>query len=482
MHNHNYKKPCGCKESKVPCGCEEPQVCGCATKQDLLCSFYSGVALNPIGIEPGMDGNTIIRMLVKYFEDEIADIQIDPTVIKSIGGKIDIYKGLSDAFVHEIKSIQGQPNGGVIVENVQATPNDCNDKGDYINVKIDVAWLTDFLNEWIKTVDLCALTAHCGGQPIQTPTVTDIPFSIANRATKTFTLSDFTSHYTDPQSDPLASVRLTGNVTGYKLNGVAYVANTEITAANLTAGQLTYTGNNIDTAYTYTTPYQAKDSQGNWSNTANLIATVAAKQFVVFSPTGVSLIRSVSNSKTATVNYSNGTGQILTTGQILYITGTPGNLGYLQISVQSGTTLNGSGSFTIIVDSIPTATQTNQSVNYTIDGSTGTVSLTYNSNPETSDVLISLVNRGTHDFTTAEFVAAYFDYDGDNLTEIRATSNVSGYEYDANGTSNYVPYVVNTWIPVNNIARLRYVADNQNAAYTKVTPWQGKDAQGNIST
>jgi hypothetical protein len=481
MHNHNYNKPCGCKDKKIPCGCHEPEVCGCSNKYDFLCSFYSGIPLNPIGITPGLDGNTVVRMLVQYFEQEIADIQIDPTVLKSIGGKIDIYKGLSDGFVHEIKSIQGQPNEGVIVENIQATPNDCNDKGDYINVRIDRAWLTDFLNEWILTVNLCPLIANCGETPIQTPVVTDIPFSIGNRAVKTFTLTDFTSHYTDPQSDPLASIRLTGNVVGYKLNGVAYVADTEVTAANITAGQLTYTGDNVDTLYTYTTPYQAKDSQGNWSNTANIIATVAAKQFIVFSPTGTSLIREVSNTKTATVNFSNATGQLLTTGQVLHLTGTAGNLGYLKITVQTGMTLIGSGSFTIVIDSIPTATQANQTINYTIDGSTGNVSLTYNSNPVTSDVVIALENRGEHSFTTAEFVAAYFDYDGDPLTEIRATSNVSGYEYDSTGGGTYVPYVVNTWIPVNDIARLKYTAANQNTAYSNVTPWQGKDAQGNIS-
>lgn len=475
MHNHNYKKPCGCKEKKVPCGCEEPQVCGCANKYDLLCSFYSGNPLSPIGIEQGMDGNTIIRMLVQYFEQEIADIQIDPTVIKSIGGKIDIYKGLSDGFVHEIKSIQGQPNGGVIVENVQATPNDCNDKGDFINVRIDTAWLTAFLNEWIKTVNLCPLIANCGGTPIQTPTVTDIPFSIGNRAVKTFTLTDFTSHYTDPQSDPLASIRLTGNVVGYKLNGVAYVANTEVTAANLSAGQLTYTGDNIDTLYTYTTPYQAKDSQNNWSNVANIVASVAAKEFLVFTTPTLSLIREVSNTKNSVIGFSNGIGQSIPNGYVFVSQGTAGQPGYLRITSTSQVTLSGTGNIPIQVVSIPTSTQANQTVNYTFDGSNGSINLIYNSNPVTEDIIINLPNRGEHSFTAQEFLDAYFDYDGDTLIEFRALTPVTGLQL--NGSS----YISGTWIPINDATQLTFTGANQNTAYQQITPWEAKDSQGNIS-
>jgi len=476
MHNHNYKKPCGCKESKVSCGCKEPQVCGCAMKYDLLCSFYSGVSLNPIGIEPGMDGNTIIRMLVNYFEGEISEIQIDPTVIKSIGDKIDIYKGLSDAFVHEIKSIQGQPNGGVIVENIQNTPNDCNDKGDYINVRIDEDWLTSFLNEWITTVDLCALTANCGGQPIQNPIVTTVPFSQANRGTYTFTLADFTSHYNDPQNNPLTTIKLIGNIVGYKLNGVPYVLNTEITTAQLTSGALQYVANNVDTQYIYTSPYQAKSSADKWSNISNIVVTVAAKVFIQLSSVNVSLIRGVSNTKTATVNYNNATGQVLSTGQVLYTTGVVGQPGYLSITVQSGTTLTGTGSFVININSIPSNNQLNQTVNYIIDGSTGLVNLTYNSNPVTQDLVIDLPNRGTHNFTTAEFVAKYTDFDGNNMVEMKADGNTINYLF--NGS----PYISGTWIPINDIDELTYIGANQNGAYQQINPWVAKDSQGNIST
>lgn len=214
---------------------------------------------------------------------------------------------------------------------------------------------------------------------------------------------------------------------------------------------------------------------------SDIIINVAAKEFINFSPVTVTLIREQNNSVPATLNYSNGTGQTMTTGQVLYTVGTVGTPGYLEVVVQSAVTLNGSGSINIVVNSLPTSTQSNQTINPTFDQSTITINLVYNSKPVTSDVNISLANRGTHGFTTAEFVASYTDFDGDGLAEIMATGNVDGYEYDINGTSNWQPYTASTWIPVNNITRLRYVALNQNAAYTKSNPWFAKDSQGNIS-
>ena len=471
MNYHTSNKACGCKDKKIPCGCNKPELCGCTTKHDLLCSFYSGTSLEPIGIEPGMDGNTVIRMLVKYFEDSIAEIEIDPTVIKSIGEKIDIYKGLSDGFIHEIKSIQGER--GIIIENKQANPEDCNDKGEYINVRIDEEWLR---------ANICDFITQCGGQPIQTPLVTDIPVSLAHQGLKVFNLSDFTSHYVDPQGDPLSTIRLIGSVVGYTLNGVNYVTNTEITQAELSSLQFHYQASTLTNAYSYTTPYQAKDSQGNWSNIANIIVNVSAKNYIQLDPVTVSLIRGILNNKIATVGYSNATGQVLTAGQVLYTIGTPGQLGHLTITVQSNTTLNGNGSFGINIVSTPTTSQVNQSVSYVIDGTTGIVNLQYDSLPAIEDININLANRGVHNFTVSEFVNAYFDYDGDALAEVRIMDSTIGYEYDENNTNNYVAYIAGTWIPVNNSSRIRYTALNQNPSYLKSNAWQGKDVNGVVVT
>jgi hypothetical protein len=214
---------------------------------------------------------------------------------------------------------------------------------------------------------------------------------------------------------------------------------------------------------------------------SNIVINVAAKEFINFAPTSAALIREQNNSVPTTLSYSNGIGQTMTTGQVLYSVGTSGTPGFLEVVVQTGVTLNGSGTVNLVVNSLPTATQANQTINFDFDQSNIAISLTYNSKPVTSDVNINLTNRGTHGFTTAEFVAAYTDFDSDAMAEIMATGNVDGYEYDINGTNTWVPYTAGTWIPVSNITRLRYVAVDQNAAYSKSNPWFAKDSQGNIS-
>lgn len=214
---------------------------------------------------------------------------------------------------------------------------------------------------------------------------------------------------------------------------------------------------------------------------SNIIINVAAKDFINFSPASATLIREQNNSVPTTLNYSNGTGQTMTAGQVLYTVGTSGVPGFLEVVVVNAVTLNGSGSINLTVNSLPTSTQANQTINPTFDQSTITINLVYNSKPVTSDINISVPNRGTHDFTTAEFVASYSDFDGDALTEIMAQGTTTGYEYDLNGTNNYIPYVAGTWIPINNVTRLRFKAANQNAAYNQSNPWFAKDAQGNIS-
>lgn len=475
---YGSKKICGCKETKTPCGCNEPVVCGCPSKTDLLCTFYSGNTLLPLNIEPGTDGNTVIKIINDYIKNFIDTIEIDPTVIESIGGKVAIYKGLSDAFVHQIKSIQGTQ--GVIVESLNNS-SDCANPGDFINVSLDKTWIKNYIIYLFTSgeIDICELIKHCSViPPDQDPVVTDMTFNIAHKATKVFSATDFTSHYTSPISSALTAIQITGfDLSGYKLNGVNYVSGTEITLFDLQNGALTYTGTNTNSAYTSTVQYKAKDSQNNWSNMANIIFNVAAKIIISLNPVTVPLVRAISNNKTASVSYTNGNGQVLSAGQVLYTVGTAGQPGYLKITVQNNITLSTSGSFGIVVDSLPTATQVNQSVNYVIDDGTGVVNLTYTSNPETTDIIINLANRATHQFAnpTNEFATHYSSYDGSPITDVRCLAPVTGLTYAGS------PYVAGTWIPISQVNQLTFTGANQNAAYTQTTPWEARDANGNIS-
>ena len=214
---------------------------------------------------------------------------------------------------------------------------------------------------------------------------------------------------------------------------------------------------------------------------ANININIAAKVFLSFTPVSVELIRNEANSLTKTLTYSNGTGQTLALGEVLYTIGTPGSAGYLKVSSIAANTLNGSGNFTIRIDSFPMFNAIDGDVIFQYDGSDIRLIMDYNSRPVSEDINISLVNRGTHVFTTAEFVNAYTDYDSDSLSEIQVNGTTTGYEYDINNTNTWVAYASGTWIPVNNVTRLRFKAADQNTAYISTNPYKVKDNFGLVS-
>ena len=214
---------------------------------------------------------------------------------------------------------------------------------------------------------------------------------------------------------------------------------------------------------------------------ANININIAAKVFLSFTPVSVELIRNEVNSLTKTLTYSNGTGQTLALGEVLYTIGTPGSAGYLKVSSIAANTLNGSGNFTIRIDSFPMFNATDGIVTFQYDGSDIDLNIDYNSRPVAEDINISLVIRGTHVFTTAEFVDQYTDYDADSLSEIQVNGTTTGYEYDINNTGTWVAYTSGTWVPVNNAARLRFNAADQNAAYISTNPYKVKDNFGLVS-
>ena len=132
MDNCNKCKP-------KNCGCEDAHICGCDIKLDLLCAFYSGKDLEPLGITQGMDGNTVIKII----NDFLQQIELDPTIITNVGNGVELYKGLSDEYKHEIKTlVQGEgisitevddtivisstSVGGSLERNVKSTVNEGN--------------------------------------------------------------------------------------------------------------------------------------------------------------------------------------------------------------------------------------------------------------------------------------------------------------------------------------------------------------------
>ena len=121
------------------CGCEETNICGCPTKVDLKCLYYDGITLDPLNIIKGMNGEQVLQTINDYIKYYLTCLEETPTVIQSVGNKIEVYKGLSDEYVHEIKSLF---NGdGIKIE----------DKGDYVEISIDEEWFTEHIIEVFET-------------------------------------------------------------------------------------------------------------------------------------------------------------------------------------------------------------------------------------------------------------------------------------------------------------------------------------------
>ena len=255
------EKNCNCNETNSH-GCNKPVLnCGCTTKQDLLCTYYGGEKLTTLNIENLENGESIIKKIDEYLS-ELEINNVEPTYIESIGEKIDIYKGLSDNIIHEIKSIRGEK--GVIVED--AIPSSDCESADFINVKIDTVWLTNFLNEWIQTVDLCELITDClptstGSRPINedvdlyTDYLTPIPF----------TLNMIIPFMSDPDGD-IVQARINTNtpndLIGYRLNGFQYVGEW-INISDIS--QLVFHPSDVPNGYNKSNKWEVKDSMGNIS-------------------------------------------------------------------------------------------------------------------------------------------------------------------------------------------------------------------------
>ena len=115
------------------CGCNEQPTtnCGCGEKLDLLCTFYGGDLLMPLNIPKGTDGNTVIKIINDFIRDTLIDIELQSTVIESVGNGAIIYKGLSEGLTHQIKTML-EGSGIKITE-----------QSNTVTISIDPQWIAE---------------------------------------------------------------------------------------------------------------------------------------------------------------------------------------------------------------------------------------------------------------------------------------------------------------------------------------------------
>ena len=97
------------------------------------------------------------------------------------------------------------------------------------------------------------------------PSLTDIIIDTPNKTDYVFKITDFSSHYSDYDSDAITSIQINGDVTGYKISGTQYISGTWVAMSDINSGLLVYSPLDQTTYYEKDNTWKAKDAQGNIS-------------------------------------------------------------------------------------------------------------------------------------------------------------------------------------------------------------------------
>lgn len=210
---------------------------------------------------------------------------------------------------------------------------------------------------------------------------------------------------------------------------------------------------------------------------ANLTLQIAGVVLLSFGKASLSFVRGETGTKEVSITYTNGTGQTLTAGQVLYTAGTVATAGYVKIVCKNATTFQNTGTFIIEVTMFPTSTASTNSLTIPILTGTTTINLTYNSRPITTDFSININNRAVYTFTKNDFLSKSSDYDNDGIVEVALFGAVTNIKL------NNISYVEGTFIPFASLdsGLLKYTSNDTDTAYQEILTYKVKDNNGNIS-
>ena len=235
------------------------------------------------------------------------------------------------------------------------------------------------------------------------PVVSNFSKLLENRAEYTFTLADFSSNFTDADGDSLDLVNIIGDVSNFKLNGVAYVSGGDITVYNLNNGHLKYTSPSVNSASQKVVSYTAKDTHGATSNVATI--TIDSKAFCI-APTLTSVDR-VNNSTVTFIWNNNG---------VEYGSGATISL---EVSTDGGTT------YTSLVNVSPSAspyTISSGVINSIANGSAVKFRVTSNGSPCNTQNSNVITQTWLHASNPPTAIISQ-DLEGTNINSIHNSSN-----------------------------------------------------------
>ena len=482
------------------CGCSKPVLNGCLEQVDLECTYYTGDKLDPLNIDKGTNGNSIIKIINDYIKNVLERLEVPPTRISNIGNKVGIYKDLSDQFIHEFKSLSGIE--GIII----------NSTNDYIEISVDTDWLLDniknifetniwkvFLESYLQTmfstinfqeffaeyitnlmtsnkIDICNIikscTIDCNCEDTHSPTISsNIVYTVNNRSTINLSQADFTGIYSDDLNHLPVNIKIKeGNYNNVLYNGSPITTDMLIPISNV--NMVTFTGENIDTSYTQQFGFSIVNNNNEETQVRYVVLNVSQKADTyadcIKLGTEVNYSDSIikdyvytgQSSKTIKVVNNCSTSFVLNS-QTLFSESTEGSNFVASIG---STTIPGNTTVDVPVYYNGSYKGSLLSLNYTItiNGTTAN----YNLNviipdvaPVTQDSTIELSNRENTIVSSADLI--YSDSNGDQITNVRFIGDTSKLFTDSGYT---IQYISGTELPITFM--LYYKAPDQDPLYS----------------
>lgn len=499
------------------CGCSKPVLNGCPSQTDLGCTYYTGDKLDPLNIDKGTNGNSIIKIINDYIKNVLERLEVPPTRISNIGNKVGIYKDLSDQFIHEFKSLSGIE--GIIINNTN----------DYIEISVDTEWLLDnimllfnnqdfknffveynknvfetniwkvFLESYLQTmfstinfqqffaeyisnlmtsnkIDICNIIGgcniDCNCTDTHLPTLSsNITYTINNRSPINLLQTDFTNIYSDELNHLPVNIKIKGgNYDNVLYNGSPITTNMLIPISN--ANMITFTGKNIDTSYTQLFEFSIVNNNNEETITRNVVLNVLQKADTyadcIKLGTGVNYSDSIikdyvytgQSSKTIKVVNNCSTSFVLNAQTIFSEAAEGSNF----VASIGSTTIPGNTTVDVPVYYNGSYKGSSLSLNYTITINGTTANYTINViipdvAPVTQDSIIELSNRENKIISSADLI--YSDLNGDPITNVRFIGGTSRLFTDLGYTTQYIS---GTELPINFI--LYFKAPDQDAVAT----------------
>ena len=482
------------------CGCSKPVLNGCHSQTDLGCVYYTGDKLDPLNIDKGTNGNSIIKIINDYIKNVLERLEVPPTRISNIGNKVGLYKDLSDQFIHEFKSLSGIE--GIII----------NSTNDYIEISVDTEWLLDniillfnnqtfkvFLESYLQTmfstvnfqqffaeyisnlmtsnkIDICNIIGSCNIDcncvDTHSPTLSsNITYTIGNRSSVNLLQTDFTNIYSDELNHLPVNIKIKeGNYNNVLYNGSPITTGMLIPISN--ANMITITGENIDTSYTQQFGFSIVNDNNEETQVRYVVLNVSQKADTyadcIELGTGINYSDSIikdyvytgQSSKTIKVVNNCNTSFVLNS-QTLFSESTIGSNFVASIG---STTIPGNTTVDVPVYYNGSYKGSSISLNYaiTINGTTANYTINViipDVAPVTQDSTIELSNRENKIISSTDLI--YSDANGDPITSVRFIGDTSRLFTDSGHT---VQYVSGTELPITFV--LYYKAPDQDPLYS----------------